>query len=352
MLSRRDFLKLGAAGLLAVLLEEVALFPAAGRAAGVETAPRLGRVTYSSIRVHREPSFQSEVVGTYRFDTLLEIAEQVRGGEAGDYNRTWYRLREGQYVYSGGIQPVANQLNRPVTDIPAGGVVGELTVPYAESWWAINRNPFPAQRQYYASTHYIEEVVVDRRDGTLWYKAYDHLFPAYYYIRPEFVRLFSAEELAPLSPHLPPEEKYLEVRLDAQVVTAFEGDRLVFWARTATGKGEFATPTGLFRTFHKRPTAHMVGGDGSDSLFDLPGVPFDTYITENGIAFHGTYWHNDFGAPRSHGCINLTPADARWIYRWTLPPVAPGQRFVLDPAQGTLVGVFETSPSPLSRRMR
>jgi hypothetical protein len=347
MLTRRDFLKITSAGLLAGLLAELLPDPVLA----LDAAPRLGRVTYSSIKVHSGPAFSTSRVGTFRFDNLLEIAEQLRAGEAGDFNRVWYRIGQQGYVYSGGVQPVENILNQAVDSIPGEAMIGEMTVPYAETWWGINRSPFPASRMYYSSAHFISEIVVDRRDGTRWYKAYDHLTNAYYYVRPEHIRVFSPEELAPLSPQVPPEEKHIEVRLDAQAVLAFEGDEMVWWARTATGKGEFGTPTGLFRTYHKRPAAHMVGGDGSDTFFDLPGVPFASYIDENGVSFHGTYWHNDYGAPRSHGCINLTPADARWLYRWTLPVVPSGARFLYEPSQGTSVRILETTQPTPYRRM-
>jgi lipoprotein-anchoring transpeptidase ErfK/SrfK len=122
-------------------------------------------------------------------------------------------------------------------------------------------------------------------------------------------------------------------------VRAFEGGQLVFTARTSTGTRANATPTGEFQTFHKRATRHMSGGDLVSSGYDLPGVPWVVFITSYGISFHGTYWHNDYGAPHSHGCINLTPAEAKWIYRWTLPNVPATRRFLYTPGQGTLVRV-------------
>ena len=68
----------------------------------------------------------------------------------------------------------------------------------------------------------------------------------------------------------------------------------------------------------------MAAGDrAAANSYDLPGIPWVCYITEDGVAFHGTYWHNDYGKPRSHGCINLTPQAARWIYLWTMPYVDP-----------------------------
>ncbi|NDJ36861.1 MAG: L,D-transpeptidase, partial [Chloroflexi bacterium] len=57
-------------------------------------------------------------------------------------------------------------------------------------------------------------------------------------------------------------------------------------------------------------------------FFDLPGVPFNVFFTTFGHAIHGTFWHGDYGRPRSHGCLNVTPEDARWLFRW-LEPVSP-----------------------------
>jgi len=135
--------------------------------------------------------------------------------------------------------------------------------------------------------------------------------------------------VAPLSEQIPDKEKRLEVRLTEQLVLAYERGILVFATRASTGgrlrSGIYTTPSGEFITFHKRPTRHMAAGDIASSGFDLPGVPWVLYITQSGISFHGTYWHNDFGRPRSHGCINLTPQAAKWLYRWTTPTVAPDQ---------------------------
>jgi hypothetical protein len=347
-LTRRDFLKLSGAGLLSLLLAE--LNPDLNPATAAASVSQ-GRVAYSKLTSYDAPILTAKKINSYKRDTLLDISAEVTGGIPGDYNRRWLQIGEGEYVYSGGIQPVQTIINKAVTNLPKGGTVGEVTVPYAASWWAINRNPFPGPRAYYATTHWVEEVVIDKRDGGLWYKAYDHLFNAYYYIQPEYIRILSANELTPLAPQVPAEEKYIEVRLDSQMLLAFEGERLAFSCRVATGKGEFFTPEGWFTTFHKRPTAHMVGGESDSAMYDLNGVPWDTYVTENGVALHGTFWHNDFGAPRSHGCINLTPQDAKRIYRWTLPTVPPGERYLYQPGQGTSVHIIQTASS-ISRRDR
>ncbi len=341
-ISRREFLKLGGAGLLGWLLAELVPDPFLVAAS---SATSQGRIAYSKVPGYDIPSRDGKKVNTFQRDTLLTITSQVTGGKPDDYNRLWYRLSDESYVYSGGVQPVRNILNRAVTDLPKTGSVGEVTVPFADSWWGINRRPFLASRVYFATTHWIASLEIDNRDGSLWYKAYDHLYNAYYYIRPEFVRILPAEELAPLSPDVPALEKSIKVNLESQLVLAFEGERLAFIARTSTGKGEFNTPEGWFSTFHKRPSAHMVGGESDAAMYDLTGVPWDTYVTENGVSFHGTFWHNDFGTPHSHGCINLKPLDAKWLYRWTQPAVPPGERFLYKPGTGTRVQIARTFPT-------
>jgi len=335
-LSRRDFLKLSSATLLGLLFAELSLDP-------VQAAekPRQGRVLATSLVVRDAPAFSGKKLKSLKRDVLVEIAETIFGGEAGDYNRHWYRLADGGYVYSGWVQTVETVTNPPVTEIPETGALGEITIPYADSRYGINISPSPGPRLYFATTHWITAVVVDKSDGSVWYRAYDAATDSHYFTRPEWVHLFTPEELAPLSPQVPAEEKHIEIYLDRQLLLAFEWDVLVYAARVATGQRNYESPTGWFHTFHKRPTYHMFGGADEFSVFDLPGVPWDSYITENGVAIHGTYWHNDFGHPHSHGCINMAPQDAEWVFRWTLPTVPPAERLALRPGVGTRVRITQ-----------
>ncbi len=118
----------------------------------------------------------------------------------------------------------------------------------------------------------------------------------------------------------------------------------VFVSRVATGAewkhGVFYTPLGRHYIHHKRPSRHMTSGSPENPVgYDLPGVPWVSYINDKGISFHGTYWHNDFGHPRSHGCINLPISSAQWIFRWTQPVVSFGEDLVwTDP--GTRVDIL------------
>jgi hypothetical protein len=336
-LSRRDFLKLSGAAWLSVLISEM------GRNnAQAASFPAKGRVLYNSLIVRDAPAFSGKKRKSYPRDSILDITGQEFGGVNGDYNRTWFRLTDEGYVYSGGIQPVSTVLNQVVTDIPEKGIAGEITIPYADSIWALNRSPVPGPRLYHGSTHWIKGLMIDQRDGSLWYKAYDNLYNSHYYTRPEWTHIFSNEEISPISSHVPENEKHIEIILDRQLLMAFEWNMPVYAARISTGQKNFETPVGWFRTFHKRPTYHMTGGADITSVFDLPGVPWDSYITDNGVAIHGTYWHNDFGHPHSHGCINMSIQDARWIYRWTVPTVPSDERLVLQQGAGTRVHIVQS----------
>jgi hypothetical protein len=158
-LSRRDFLKLSGATLLGLFFSDLPLDRVAAAPDSMQ-----GRVVYTRLVVRDAPAFQGNKVNSLGRDNLVDILEQVSGGAEGDYNRLWYRLGEKTYVYSGGVQPVQTVLNDTVLDIPGAGVVGEVTVPWADSSWDVNGSPNPGPRLYYATAHWIQALTVDKHD--------------------------------------------------------------------------------------------------------------------------------------------------------------------------------------------
>ncbi|MDP2974615.1 MAG: L,D-transpeptidase, partial [Anaerolineales bacterium] len=259
------------------------------------------------------------------------------------YNRVWYKIGEESYVYSGSIQPVRTVLNEPLRDLPEEGALAEVTVPYTDARWDAAKDARFAYRFYYETTHWVVGHVQDV-DGNPWYRVYDDKWKFHYYAQANHLRIVPTVELAPLSPDFPAQLKRLEVRLNQQLVIAYEDQTPVFMARIASGgrfsNGTYSTPVGRHMTYHKRPYRHMAAGDLASNGYDLPGVPWVSYITESGVALHGTYWHNDFGRPRSHGCINLSSQAAKWLYRWTQPVVPPNEQIVYE-RYGTAVDVLE-----------
>jgi len=111
------------------------------------------------------------------------------------------------------------------------------------------------------------------------------------------------------------EEFWVEVDLYEQVMAAYEGDRMVYAGIVATGIPPFDTNEGLFQVWAREEETHMYGGE-LDDYYYLQDVPHTQFFDEE-IALHGAYWHNDFGAFRSHGCVNMPPRDAEWVFYWS-----------------------------------
>jgi len=120
-----------------------------------------------------------------------------------------------------------------------------------------------------------------------------------------------------------PTERWVEVLLRHQTLVAYQGARPVFATLVSTGRWHHQSPRGLFRARTKVAMAAMNNRKGAGELYRVDDVPWIQYFHE-GYALHGTYWHNGFGQPKSHGCINLAPKDARWLFDWAPPRLRPG----------------------------
>ena len=103
----------------------------------------------------------------------------------------------------------------------------------------------------------------------------------------------------------------MAVNLKEQTAVAYEGDRPVYAALVATGLPGTPTVQGVFRTWRRLDTGVMAG-----SGYYIEDVTWTCYFY-SGYALHTAYWHDGFGRPRSHGCVNLSPYDAWWVYQWS-----------------------------------
>jgi lipoprotein-anchoring transpeptidase ErfK/SrfK len=129
---------------------------------------------------------------------------------------------------------------------------------------------------------------------------------------PTFVASGDTAGLISQPPGLAPSERWIDVSLSAQTLVAYEGTLPVFETLVSTGTARYPTVTGQFRIWLRLESQDM---DGYRLGFDyyLKGVPFVQYFYQD-YALHGTYWHSNFGNPMSHGCVNLSPADAAWLF--------------------------------------
>ena len=116
------------------------------------------------------------------------------------------------------------------------------------------------------------------------------------------------------------DEKWIDVDLSEQRVVAYdEGNVPVRAFIVSTGLRATPTVQGEFRMWVKTRAQTMYGGSrAAGNYYYLPNVEWVQYFYED-YSFHGTYWHNNFGQPMSHGCINMTNEDAQWLFEWTAP---------------------------------
>jgi hypothetical protein len=295
--------------------------------------PMLGRVEAYVLRVNPAPGAYNDVIDWVRYDQVLPIYAAVREPDPFPHNEVWYQVGPERFIHSGMVVPVDERYNQPEAVI-GEGFWGEVTVPTSwQHWEPVLRSP-----RYYDLAYGCIFRVVDRADdeqGRAWYKLLDDLHPASpWWVQARHVRKLAAEEFTAISPEVPPEAKQIEISIADQTLRCLEYDATVFTTRIASGAffrdnegnvHEFNTPYGEHTAVIKMPSRHMIGGEDIDDSYDLPGVPWCTYFTYKGAAIHGTYWHNDFGRPRSHGCVNVTNDAAKWIYRWTTPFAGPGE---------------------------
>ncbi|ARV58483.1 hypothetical protein BZZ01_07365 [Nostocales cyanobacterium HT-58-2] len=106
------------------------------------------------------------------------------------------------------------------------------------------------------------------------------------------------------------DQRWIQINLSNQRLIAWEGSTPVYAVIVSTGKKSTPTRTGVFQIQSKYKSARMQGTD-----YDIPDVPYTMYYSGS-YAIHGAYWHRKFGTPISHGCVNVAPKHARWLFNW------------------------------------
>ncbi|MEW6568675.1 MAG: L,D-transpeptidase [Chloroflexota bacterium] len=339
-LSRRAFLKVSGLAVSGAFLK-----PPPPEA--LPAPSELGRVATSQVGVYSEPSFHARRLTLLPRDTLVTLLSRENSDDGPAYNPLWWRTPDG-YMHSGNLQLVRWEPQLPLPRIPEGGAVFEVSVPATRSYREPDPESNPLYRLYYQSTAWIEAAVEGADDRT-WYQIVDDRLRVRYYTRGEHLRRIEPSELTPISPDVPLAAKRIVISLARQELMAFEDSELVLRTRIASGapsRGPTAngipteTPRGRFHVQIKTPLRHMGDGRLTSSLeaYELPGVPWCSFfVTSTGVALHGTYWHNDFGRPRSHGCVNMRIDEAKWLFRWCMPVSPPDK--ILTIGLGTSVVV-------------
>jgi len=365
-ISRRDFLRVTGMGLGALALNPLKLesFYVPRRLPQFPEGEILGRVLGMTDILNRPSTdpLQASSVGVLYDDNIVVWGREVIGNAVGRTNQRFVETSQG-YLFASVVQPTRNLPNTPITAMPAGqaGFWAEVTVPYIDltldsapaSPWiqSLIQYNFPP-RLYYGQVVWIDQV--RQNNGFVEYRwnedpGHGYGFGDIFWADGAGLKILTEQDTSPISPDIDPNEKRIITDLTYQTLSCLEGNNEVYFCRISSGAefdaagnavDKWATPTGDLNTNWKIISLNMSGG-GSTSGYSTPAVPWDTIIHGDGVAIHGAFWHNDFGERRSHGCINVKPEDAKWIFRWTTPYISlvQNEQRMTWPDHGTVVTV-------------
>lgn len=337
-INRRDFLKIGLVGLgtLAFVPGNYGLVKRS--LPDFKTGVRLGRVFHTA-DVKSKPSPDSSTVKTFYKDDIVEWQRDLLGDAPSLYstNRKWVETPDG-YIAAIDLQPVLANMNTPVTDLPQQasdkGMWVEVTVPYVDLNLANAPAKSPlliedptAYRFYYSQVFWVSDVMVDGDGNTLYRVLEKHgSYGDEFWADARAFKQITPEDLSPISPDV--QDKSIVVDVTHQTLSCFEGKREVLWSRVSTGAkfnsdgvavDAWSTPVGDYHVVNRKFISIHMGGGSAASGYELFGVSWTCIFATGGVALHSTFWHNNYGEPMSHGCVNLNPEDAKFIYRWTMP---------------------------------
>ena len=359
MLSRREFLRIAGLSLGAVALPNWTVLEAKPLAPPLPDFPkvdRLGRVIGGRVPLKLRPDIDSQDLGFVNDDDVLPWLNEVVGKRPLWYSQRFVETPQG-YLYAPNLQPVYSQPNKPLAALPSpDGFWAEVSVPYVDLALA---NPPPRSpwlkngakpRLYYSQVMWVDQINKESPDQT-WYRVKEKYgtFGDIFWADGRAFRPIDPDEISPLSPQV--EDKRVEVNLLSQSMVCKENGREVYYCRVSTGgkwdkdgnpSEDWATPPGGHTIWRKLVSVHMTGGTTGGG-YDLCGIGWTTLFSSNGVAIHSTFWHNSYGIPKSHGCVNAQPEDARWVWRWTNPgvPYEAGDVTISGTGGSTKVHVIE-----------
>ncbi len=320
--------------------EDAGTEPAAARESeGVAEEPRdAGLPTLDSLMAQNGDSV---LVRRMMRGFYVSLDREFRAGR-----RRYFRTQQNEYIpyhmlaMAGGSDFAGTPLRPDDWEIPVGWILSRRALSYVRrDDGRVRRGPAPGYHHAFRITgqeaiRNTDYVIGD--DGHL-YRDRD-VRQAVFSPRPEGV-----DE----------DDKWIDVDLERQTLVAYEGDRPVFVTLVSTGRIrregvpdlDHRTPTGTFRISAKHLATTMDGDNAFDGPYSIQDVPYVMYY-EQAYALHMAFWHDAFGRPKSHGCVNLSPADAKWIFRWSEPALPDGWHGVYptDAEPGTLLRIHGETP--------
>lgn len=224
-----------------------------------------------------------------------------------EFQGDWAKIEADQWVHS-------STLTEDVLVSRFGGVkLPEEDLPYPTAWTLRHLRPSltpggdqsdlnPFLYRYTRVNLYTYVEIDDKR----WYQIG----------KDQWVHQYNVAKITPLErPEDVDTDKWVGIDLYEQTLIAYEGDRPVFSTLISSGLKDWGTNEGLFHIYLRYERTPMSGAYQQPDFYFLQEVPWTQYF-DGDIALHGTYWHDGFGYRRSHGCVNASITDAKWLFEW------------------------------------
>ena len=286
-------------------------------AAGPEPEAEAALLPYEYARVWQKPvpvyAAPGDPARMPPIDTLLPPDSWVSIDEVVEQNgRQWYRIANQAYVLAEDVLPGAPSLFHGVTitqtlTYPLAFIATQGLNVRARPGATPDNPPIAAVNRYDVVDYLGSQPAGD----AIWHQIGDNQ-----YVHGAYVRVVYPVQ-RPAGVHA--DARWIAVDLAQQTLSAYEGDRMVFATLVSTGRPPWFTPKGLNRIWIKQQTGDMQGGivERGD-YYALQDVPWIMYFNRD-VGLHAAYWHDRFGYPSSHGCVNLSPRDAKWLFDWATP---------------------------------
>ena len=275
---------------------------------------RRGIVTASVLNVRARPGVSPD---NPVIDQLYQGAEVTIYEEQPVSGVPWYRIGMNRWVHSAYVRIVQMMAERgtitaattpaDAVRLPVGWVVASSINVRARPGVSAG-NPVIGEVFHNERLDILETATVS---GARWYRiGIDR------WVYGQWVAV-ATTKLRPAS--IRANERWVGVNLSQQTFVAYQGDTPVYAGMVATGLPATPTVQGVFRTWLRLPSGRMSGGSATTGgYYYLEEVTWTCYFY-SGYALHTAYWHDAFGRPRSHGCVNMSPYDAWWVYQWSAP---------------------------------
>jgi hypothetical protein len=223
---------------------------------------------------------------------------------------SWYIVNPGEYALKDDIRlvetPEFHGVEVTVQPEKSFGWIVQEVRPSSEPDGEPNPD-FPKLERF--SFFQVFDVVVGK-DEWIWYQVGGGRW-----IRQTYV---STVDVSPKPEEVGENEFWVEVDLYEQTFAAYEGSRMVYASLISSGLNRWPTHEGIFQVWSRFYQTRMAGAEGKVDYYNIEDVPYTMYFDRtNEIALHGAFWHDRYGFKHSHGCVNMPPRDAEWVYYWS-----------------------------------